>query len=30
MNAASTDPTGAGTIVLIHGLWLTNPSPRAV
>ena len=26
MNAASTDPTGAGTIVLIHGLWMTPRS----
>ena len=26
MSAASTDPTGAGTIVLIHGLWMTPRS----
>ncbi len=26
MNAAGTDPTGAGTIVLIHGLWMTPRS----
>ena len=28
MNAASTDPTGAGTIVLIHGLWGTRAAGR--
>jgi pimeloyl-ACP methyl ester carboxylesterase len=26
MNAASTDPTGVGTIVMIHGLWMTPRS----